>query len=84
MDVLTRYWLILIVLTIGTVLAGGFSGPVIMAVLLALSWGKARTILGGYLHLNGAPGWLSMAMVPMAIWMAVIWLLHVVMPGGAG
>lgn len=79
MDRLTRDWLILIVLTFGTVIIGGFGGPWVAALLLALSWGKARTILGGYLHLGAAPGWLSLVMVPLAIWMAVIWALHVLM-----
>lgn len=75
MDALTRNWLLLIALTLGTVAAGAFHGPLAAAVLLALAWTKARTILGGFLHLSAAPGWLSMAMVPLGLWMAVVWVL---------
>jgi len=75
MDALTRNWLLLIALTLGTVAVGAFHGPVAAALLLVLAWTKARTILGGFLHLSAAPGWLSMAMVPLALWMAVVWAL---------
>ncbi len=75
MDALTRNWLLLIALTLGTVAAGAFHGPVAAALLLVLAWTKARTILGGFLHLSAAPGWLSMAMVPLGLWMAVVWVL---------
>ncbi len=75
MDALTRNWLLLIALTLGTVAVGLFHGPVAAALLLALSWAKARAILGGFLHLARAPGWLSLALVPLGVWMAVVWLL---------
>lgn len=76
MDVLIRTWLILLILTAGTVVVGGYQGLVASAILLALSWGKARAIFGNYLHLGEAPGWLGFVMVPLAIWMALIWGLN--------
>ena len=78
MDVLTRNWLWLLVLIMGTVAAGAFAGPVVAAILLALAWLKARAILGGFLHLSGIPGWLSMAMIVLGLWMAVIWGLTLI------
>lgn len=73
MDALTRNWLVLLVLTAGTVVLGAFAGALASAVLLALSWSKARVILGGYLHLSGAPAWLGLIMVPLGFWLVVIW-----------
>lgn len=78
MDVLTRNWLWLLVLILGTVGVGMLAGPVPAAVLLVLAWLKARAILGGFLHLAGIPGWLSMGMTVLAVWVAVIWALTVV------
>lgn len=75
MDALTRNWLLLIALTLGTVTVNAFHGPVAAGLLLVLAWTKARTILGGFLHLSRAPGWLSVAMVPLAVWMVAIWVL---------
>ena len=77
MDVLTRNWLWLLALILGTVTAGAFAGPVAAAVLLALAWLKARAILGGFLHLSGIPGWLSMAMLILGLWLALVWVLTV-------
>lgn len=75
MDALTRNWLLLLALILATVATGAFAGPVAAAVLLALAWLKARAILGGFLHLSGIPGWLSMAMLVLGLWLALVWLL---------
>jgi len=58
-------WLILMALTIGTMLAGHVTstrslGLIWTALLLLISWAKARTILQVYLNLRAAPrGWQS-------------------------
>ena len=77
MDALTRNWLWLLALIVGTVAVAAFSGPVAAALLLALAWLKARAILGGFLHLSGLPGWLSMAMLVLGLWLALVWVLTV-------
>ena len=46
--------------------------------LLALAWVKARAILAGFLHLDRAPGWLSAFVVPLGLWLCVVWGLAVV------
>lgn len=70
---LTRTWGLLIALTAATVTLAPVPGRLAMAGLLVLAWFKARTILGGFLHLRAAPGWLSALTVPLALWMAAIW-----------
>lgn len=47
-----------------------------MAVLLVLSFLKARAILSGFLHLSQAPGWRTAMLVPLGLWMAALWGLH--------
>ena len=79
MDDLTKTWLLLIALTLGTALLSGFGGLAAAAGLLLLAWAKARAILGGFLHLKSAPGWLSAAMVPLGIWMALLWGMNAVL-----
>ena len=53
-------WALLMVLTIGTMIAGKVTsatslGLIWTGVLLAISWAKARTILQVYLNLRAAP-----------------------------
>ena len=81
MDALTRNWLWLLALIAGTVAVAAFSGSVAAAALMALAWLKARAILGGFLHLSGIPGWLSMAMLILGLWMAAIWGLTLIAIG---
>lgn len=76
MDVLTRNWLWLLALILATVTAAGFEGRPAAAALVVLAWLKARAILGGFLHLDRAPGWLSAFTVPLAIWLAALWGLY--------
>lgn len=75
MDPLTRTWVLLIALSAGTVLMAPLPGLAATAGLLILAWIKARAILGGFLHLRGAPGWLAALTVPLGLWMAAIWAL---------
>lgn len=75
MDSLTRTWLLLLGLTLATALLAGVDGRLAALALLALAWVKARTILGGFLHLRAAPGWLGAAMLPLGIWLAAIGVL---------
>ena len=79
MDDLTKTWLLLIALTLGTAALSGFGGLAAAAGLLLLAWAKARAIIGGFLHLKSAPGWLSAAMVPLGIWMALLWGMNAVL-----
>lgn len=69
----TRTWLILIALTAATLALAPLPGLAAMAGLLAVAWFKARAILGGFLRLRAAPGWLPALTVPLALWMAAIW-----------
>lgn len=78
MTSLTRIWLTLIVLIAATVTLAGFGGPVVAAGLLALALAKARVILGGFLGLSGAPGWLAAFTIPLAFWLAAIWGLYAI------
>ncbi|WP_191569427.1 cytochrome C oxidase subunit IV family protein [Paracoccus yeei] len=73
MKPLTRTWALLIGLSAGTILLAPVPGGAAMAGLLILAWLKARTILGGFLHLRAVPGWLSMITVPLALWLAAVW-----------
>lgn len=78
MDGLTRIWLLLIALTGATTLLAGFEGRLAAALLLSLAFVKARTILSGFLHLRQATGWLSVATVPLGIWLAVLFGLYAI------
>lgn len=73
MDTLTRTWVLVIALSVATVLLASMPGMAAMAGLLVLAWFKARAILGGFLHLRAAPGWLAAFMMPLALWMAAVW-----------
>ncbi len=58
--VLFMAWALLMVLTIGTMVAGKVTsaaslGLIWTGILLAISWAKARTILQVYLNLRAAP-----------------------------
>lgn len=81
MDALTRTWLLLLGLTLATALLAGIDGRLAALALLALAWLKARAILGGFLHLGAAPGWLGAAMLPLGIWLAAIGALCLVALG---
>ncbi len=53
-------WAVLMMLTVGTMIAGKVTsaaslGLIWTAILLAISWAKARTILQVYLNLRAAP-----------------------------
>lgn len=76
MDPLTRNWLFLVALAAVTTLFAPFSGAVVAAALLALSFLKARAILSGFLHLSQAPGWRTAMLVPLGLWMAALWGLY--------
>ena len=76
MDALTRNWLLLIGFVGATLALAALDGRLAAAGLLALAWLKARAILGGFLHLKAAPGWLSAALLPLAIWLFAIWGLY--------
>lgn len=73
MDDLTKNWLILIALTLGTVTLAAFDGRLAATGLLLLAWAKARAILGGFLHLNAASGWLPAITVPLGFWLVLLW-----------
>ncbi|MTE01915.1 hypothetical protein GIY56_16615 [Paracoccus sp. YIM 132242] len=73
MTPLTRTWTLLLALSAATVLLVPMPGRAAMAGLLVLAWLKARVILGGFLHLRAAPGWLAALTVPLALWLAAIW-----------
>ena len=77
-DVLTRIWLLLVALTIATVTLSTFDGKLVTALLLLLAFVKARTILSGFLHLRPSTGWLSAAMVPLGIWLVVLFGLYAI------
>ena len=76
MDALTRNWLLLIGFVGATLALAALDGRLAAAGLLALAWLKARAILGGFLHLKASPGWLSAALLPLAIWLFAIWGLY--------
>ena len=75
---LTRTWALLIALVAATVLLSPVPGVAAMGGLLVLAWLKARAILGGFLHLRGAPGWLAALLGPLALWLAAVWGLAMV------
>jgi len=77
-DVLTRIWLLLVALTIATVTLSTFDGRLVTALLLLLAFVKARTILSGFLQLKPSTGWLSAAMVPLGIWLVVLFGLYAI------
>ena len=78
---LTRIWLLLIALTAATTALAAsavLDRRLVAGLLLALAFMKARTILAGFLHLKPVTGWLSVATVPIAIWLALIWGLYAI------
>lgn len=78
---LTSIWLLLIALTAATTALAAsavLDRRLVAGLLLALAFMKARTILAGFLHLKPATGWLSVATVPLAIWLALIWGLYAI------
>ncbi|MDQ7260310.1 cytochrome C oxidase subunit IV family protein [Paracoccus sp. PS-1] len=75
---LTRIWLMLLALTAATTALAFVPGPAAAAALLAVALLKARTILAGFLHLDRATGWRAAFTVPLAIWLVLIWGLHVI------
>lgn len=77
-DRLTRNWLVLIALILATTGLATQDGRIAAAGLLALAWAKARAILGGFLHLDRAPGWLPTFLVPLGLWMTLVWALAAV------
>ena len=81
MDRLTQSWLHLLALTTATTVLAGIDSRLAAVGLLALAWLKARTILGGFLHLRAAPGWLGAASLPLALWLAAIAALCLLRPG---
>ena len=77
-DRLTRNWLLLIALILATTGLATQDGRIAAAGLLALAWAKSRAILGGFLHLDRAPAWLSAFLVPLGLWLALVWGLAAV------
>ncbi|MDQ1900529.1 cytochrome C oxidase subunit IV family protein [Paracoccus sp. WLY502] len=77
-DRLTRNWLVLIALILATTGLATQDGRIAAAGLLALAWAKSRAILGGFLHLDRAPGWLAAFVVPLGLWLALVWGLAAV------
>ena len=77
MTALPRIWLWLLALTAATTTLAVFPGRSATAALLGLAFLKARAILGGFLHLDHAPGWLTAVSVPLALWLGLIGLLAV-------
>ncbi|RDW14380.1 cytochrome C oxidase subunit IV family protein [Paracoccus thiocyanatus] len=75
---LTRIWLLLLGLSAATTALAFASGPVAAAALLVLAWLKARAILCGFLHLDRGSGWRAAFLVPLAIWLVLIWGLHLI------
>ena len=69
---LTKTWGALVGLTLITTLLASLDGRLAMAGLLMLAWLKARLILGGFLHLKSAPGWLTAFTLPLAMWLALM------------
>ena len=78
MDRLTRNWLVLIALILATTGLAALDGRIAAAGLLVLAWAKSRAILGGFLHLDQAPGWLAAFVVPLGLWMGLVWALAAV------
>ena len=78
MDRLTRNWLLLIALILATTGLAAPDGRIAAAGLLALAWAKSRAILSEFLHLDRAPGWLSAFLVPLGLWMGLVWALAAV------
>ena len=72
MDVLTKTWALLIALTLATATLAGIDGRLAVAGILMLAFLKARLILGRFLHLNAAPGWLMGFTLPIGIWLLLI------------
>lgn len=72
MDPLTKTWSLLIALTVATTALAGLDGRLAVAGMLALAFLKARLILGRFLHLDTAPGWLAAFAVPIGIWLLLI------------
>ena len=72
MDQLSKTWALLIILTLATVALAGINGRLAVAGLLLLAFLKARLILGRFLHLGAAPGWLGAFTVPLGIWLLLI------------
>lgn len=72
MDQAIRTWLLLVGLILATAALATVDGRLAAAGLLALAWTKARAILGGFLHLRAAPGWLTAFTLPLAFWLAAI------------
>ena len=71
MDVLTKTWALLIGLTAATAALAGVSGRLAVILVLALAFLKARLILGRFLHLGAAQGWLAAFTLPIGIWFLV-------------
>ena len=77
MDGLTKTWLLLMAMVVATVALAQVGGPVAAGLLLLLAALKSRAILGGFLHLSAAPGWLAAFMLPLSLWLGMVWVLGV-------
>lgn len=76
MEPLFRTWALLIGLTAATTALAAWDGRAAAAALLVVALLKARAILGGFLHLAAAPGWLAALTLPLALWLAALWGLY--------
>lgn len=72
MDRLTLTWARLIAMTLVTTALATCDGRFAVTGLLLLAWLKARGILGGFLHLEAAPGWMTAFSLPLALWLVTI------------
>ncbi len=78
MDSLNKTWALLIGLTLSTVALAAWDGRLAVPGLMVLAWLKARSILGGFLHLKGAPGWLGAFTLPLGLWLAAVAALRLI------
>ena len=87
MERLRLAWLQLCALTLASTavayvagqLSAQFAGTAVAtALLITFAFFKARIILGTYLHLASAPGWLGAASSVLGIWLALICGLYLI------
>lgn len=87
MDRLRLAWVQLCALTVASTAVAYVAGQVqaqlagaavATALLVAFAFLKARIILGAYLHLSSAPGWLGAASTVLGIWLVLIWGLYLI------
>lgn len=84
-DLLVRNWLLLVGLTLATAALAPWGGrPAAAALLLLAALGKSRAILGGFLHLDNAPGWRRVFLRLIGLWLVLLWAAHAILWFAAG